>query len=308
MTANCQSTISAFDFFKRFPDENSAAKYLESRRWKDGITCPHCGSKHNHRLVSRPIVHQCGDCRKQFTVRVGTIFERSHIPLDKWLYAMYLLQTSRKGISSLQLSKEVGITQKSAWFLLHRLREICGNDLQSLSGSVEVDEIYIGGSERNKHESKKKRLGRGMIGKQPVLGMRERGGKTKAKPVPNATAETINREIGSAVEPGATVYTDEYSGYSRLASAYRHKTVRHSAKEFVNGMAHTNGIESVWAVLKRGYNGVYHQMSTKHLRRYVDEFTFRLNDGNVKRHTLDRLDSLIGQAVGKRLTYADLIK
>ena len=306
MAHNDKVTISAYQFFKQFPNERSALEFIEELRWPKGAICPHCDSKRTSRQKVYQY-HQCKDCRKKFTVRTETIFERSHIPLDKWLYAMYLLQTARKGISSLQLSKELGITQKATWFMLHRLREACAVEANPLSGEVEVDETYLGGKETNRHESKKLKAGRGVAGKQPVLGMRERGGRVVAKPIPNTKAHTIGKEVFHGVEKGSTLYTDEHAAYKQFGDRYNHETVNHSVKEFVNGMASTNGIESVWAVLKRGYNGVYHQWSFKYLARYVDEFTFRLNEGNVKNHTLDRLKSLVRGTFGKRLTYQRLI-
>lgn len=299
-------TISTYEFFQQFPDEQAAIDCIESRRWPDGVRCAYCNSEKTKRISNRPQYHQCNACRKQFTVRTGTIFERSHIPLHKWMYAMYLLQTARKGISSLQLSKELGITQKSSWFLLHRLREACDIEAVRMDGEVEVDETYVGGKERNKHESKKLKAGRGTVGKQAVLGMREREGRVKAKPIDDTSSQTIQQEIHENVEEGATLYTDEHCAYQGL-EGYEHQSVKHSAKEYVNQMAHTNGIESVWAVLKRGYNGVYHHWSKKHMRRYVNEFVFRLNEGNVRNHTMVRLNHLINNAIGKRLTYEELI-
>ena len=306
MAHNDGITISTFQFFQRYPNEQTALDYMEGRRWSTGVTCPHCDSERTSRMKDSQY-HQCKDCRKKFTVRTGTIFERSHIPLDKWLYGMYILQTARKGVSSLQLSKELGITQKATWFMLHRLREACAMEADKIDGVVEIDETYFGGRESNKHSHKKQRAGRGTIGKQAVMGMKQRGGSVKALPIEDTTTTTFERTVFNTVETGATVYTDEHSAYRNLGARYHHEAVKHGVREYVNGMAHTNGIESVWAVLKRGYNGTYHQWSAKHMARYVNEFTFRLNEGNVKRHTLDRLDSLVNGAIGKRLTYQQLI-
>ena len=243
-------------------------------------------------------------------MRTGTIFERSHVPLHKWVYAMYLLLTARKGISSLQLSKEIGITQKSAWFVLHRLREACGGDLTKLQGLIEIDETYVGGIEANKHEHKKLKQGRGTVGKTAVLGMKERGkgGRVKAVKIDVADTQTIQDVIVQNVEVGSMLHTDEAAVYQAMGGLFfDHESVNHSNGEYVRDGVTTNSIESVFAVLKRGLHGVYHHASPKHLGRYVDEFAFRLNEGNVARHTLDRLDSFIVNVAGKRLTYKALI-
>jgi len=306
-----RSTISTYAVFQMFPDEPTARVYLEARLWPSGPICPECksGERIQVRTGNNAGYYRCNACELVFTIRTGTIFERSHIPLHKWVYAMYLLVTARKGISSMQLAKEIGVTQKSAWFMLSRLREACGNDsdIDQFRGIVEADECFVGGKEANKHESKKQRLGRGPVGKTPVLGIRERGGRTFAKVIKNRTIQEIQGEIFQRVEVGSTIYTDDHLAYSGMDGLFfRHDTVNHAAGEYTRGAVHTNGIESVWAVLKRGIHGVYHQVSKKHLGRYVDEFSWRLNAGNVKRHSLERLASFVDAVVGKRITYKQL--
>ena len=300
-----KSTISTFELFDIFPDQEAARAYLEDRLWPDGPKCLTC--KSGERItVRKGGFYRCNACQLDFTIRTGTIFERSHVPLHKWLYAMYLLVTARKGISSMQLAKEIGITQKSAWFVLCRLRQACGKDIAMLSGIVEMDETYIGGLERNRHEKRKSHIGRGSVGKTAVIGMRERGGRTKAMPVSSVDQMSLFTAIHENIAPGTMIHTDEGTGYQGIDEVYGHKSVNHGAKEYSRAGVSTNSIESVWAVMKRGIHGVYHQVSVKHLGLYVDEFAFRLNDGKVARHTLERLDSFVDAVAGRRITWKEL--
>ena len=304
-----RSTISTFELFSRFPDKESARLYLEERRWRGEVSCPHCGDyeKITARKGKRLGYYRCRDCSKEFTVRTGTIFERSHVPLHKWLYAMYLVVTARKGISSLQLSKQIGVTQKTAWFVLGRLREACGDDPGKLSGIIEIDEAYVGGKEKSRHFVKRQNLGRGIVGKQAVLGMRQRGGKSIAMPISRTDRATLHNQISRHVAFGSMIYTDDHEGYSGLAQ-YGRDSVRHSRGEYVGIRGvHINSVESMWALLKRGIYGTWHHVSIKHLFRYANECTFRLNEGCCERHTLDRLAAFATKAFRNRITYRELV-
>ena len=276
------TTMSDMQFLKWMDTEDAAVSFFEAHRWRDGRSCPTCGSLDSYRHKSKKYYYRCRDCRKQFSARMGTVMESSPIPVREWLYMMYKISISRKGVSSLQLAKELGRPQKTTWFMLKRLQEACGNKFTVLDGEVEADETYVGGKEKNRHESKKSKRGRGTTGKQPVLGMRKREGEIVAKLILDTLTQSIDSAVRAAVEPGSKIYTDDHSSYRLLDTEYQHKTVNHFANEYVKGMAHTNSIESFWAVLKRSLTGTYHHISMKHLARYVNEAAWRLNEGNVQ--------------------------
>ena len=303
MKKRIAKTLSLFELMRDFPTEKEAIAYLERLRWGDKPCCTRCGATDKLTKQKKPGRFWCGYCRQYFNAWTDTPLEYGKVKMHKWIYATYLLMTSRKGISSLQLSKELDVIQETAWYMLHRLRVACGNDMDALRGIVEVDEVYLGGKDENRHENKKLHE-KGKAERQIVLGLRERGGKTVAMPIAHADKETLHGAVHKHVRPGSTICTDENPSYRGVA--HRHKTVNHSAKEYVNDMAHTNGIESVWAVLKRGFNGVYHNWSKKHCHQYVNEFAFRLNEGNCERDTQDRLDDLFRSMVGKTITYKEL--
>ena len=292
--------------FKMFPDDATATAWIERIRWPDGPVCPKCESGNvQHPVKHATMTHRCRSCRSWFSVRTGTMMESSRLGLQIWVIAVYLLNTGLKGQSSMKLHRDLGITQKSAWYLAHRIREAWEDKGGSLfSGPVEVDETYVGGKRKNMPNKKRRGLtGRGSVGKTAVVGMKDRNTKRViAQPVPTTDAKTLQDFVTDRTVKDATVYTDEAAAYKGIDR--EHEAVKHSVSEYVNGMAHTNGMESFWSMLKRGYQGTYHHMNPQHLQRYVNEFSGRHNIRYSD--TIDQMSATFTGMVGKRLPYEKL--
>ena len=307
-----RSGISIFELTERFPNEAAAEAWFERNRWHGQRHCPKCGNTDTKETKNRqPMPYWCGACRTYFSVRTGTPLQHSRVPLRKWVFAIYLYVTHLKGVSSLKLHRDLKVTQKTAWFMLHRLREAWGesgiDSMMGPAGPVEVDETYIGGKRRNMSNRKRKELagtGRGGAGKSTIVGVKDRASKhVRAKVVAGTDSETLTGFVVRTVGGKVTVYTDEAAAYNALPNP--HESVTHSRSEYVRGDVHTNGIEGFWSMFKRGYVGTYHYMSDKHLQRYVDEFTGRQC---VREQDTDgQMGGLVASMVGKRLLYADLI-
>ena len=300
--------ISVVELFQMFPDDAAAEHWFEQQRWPDGITCPRCDSERYAVIPSRkPMPYRCKDCRKHFSVRVGTVMKDSNLGLQKWVIAIYMMTVGIKGTSSMRLHRDLKMTQATAWHLMQRIRQSFVDAGNPLPGPVEVDETYMGGKDENKHADKKPVHGSTHGVKQPVVGMKSRTtNQVKVEVLQTVSAKTLQRFVKTNTDPGGTVYSDQHRGYLGLRkSGYVLESVNHSAKQYVDGQAHTNGIESFWALLKRGYYGTYHKMSAKHLPRYINEFAGR---HNIRKHdTVDQMAFIAKGFVGKRLRYRDLV-
>lgn len=293
-----------------FSDEQTCIETIAALRWPNGSVCPKCEHTQHYYLATQRR-WKCKQCKKQFSVKVGTIFEDSPIGLDKWLIALWMLVNCKNGISSYEVGRALGLTQKSAWFVMHRLRLALQHRSFSKIGGfgkeVEADETYIGGKARNMHmEPHKRRItGRGMADKDAVLGVLERGGEIRAMHVPNIKTFRLQSEVQKNVEAGSALYTDELKSYRGLDAMYVHGVINHAAA-YVDGRIHTNGLENFWSLLKRGINGTYVSVEPFHLFRYLDEQTFRYNNRKKPLTDGDRFQIALSQIAGKRLTYSEL--
>ena len=297
--------VTLMQLFEMFPDDATAEKWFVESRWPAGVLCAYCYSDNVKTDAAHPTMpFRCNCCNKLFSVKTNSVMHSSKLGYQKWAIAIYLVTTSLKGVSSMKLHRDLGITQKSAWHMLQRIRKAYDDISVMFGGESEVDESYFGGKEKNKHAKDKLNAGRGTVGKTAVVGMKNRHtNQVQAEVVQTTDKETLQDFVVKHTTPEAVVYTDEARAYSGLPR--EHQTVGHGVGEYVREQAHTNGMESFWSMLKRGYTGTYHHISPKHLHRYVDEFSGRHNMRPLD--TVDQMEAVVRQAVGKRLRYRELI-
>ena len=305
--------MTVMEMMDMFPTEEAATEWFESVVWEHGRHCPKCGSVETREVPNaKPMPYWCKGCRSYFSVRTGTPMARSNIPLRKWAIAIYLCITSLKSVSSMKLRRDIGVSQRAAWFMLHRIREAWGeDDDEDFDGPVEVDETYMGGERKNMSNAKRRAYReagspRGPVDKTIVVGVKNRGtNEIRAKVVSSTNAPTLQGFVRENTEPGATVYSDESASYRGLDRDFEHEAVNHSASEYIRGQAGINGMESFWGGLKRAHKGTFHKISPKHLDRYVGEFAGKHNVRDAD--TVDQMAALAAGMDGKRLRYQDLI-